>query len=164
MSAVVDADDYAELAQFSWYAHPGANTFYAVRRPLEGGVKRTYYMHRVILGLGPYRPGGAEGDHVDGNGLNNRRSNLRVVSHQQNALNRDNHKIPDRLCAVCGEAFSPGKSRANRIYCSSRCFGLRPDNPRTARVLSDLVCPTCDEVFRPRNHRTKFCSLSCRRR
>ena len=41
-------------------------------------------MHRLIMG-------GAFVDHIDGNGLNNRRSNLRPVTVQQNAWNQRGH-------------------------------------------------------------------------
>lgn len=45
-------------------------------------------MHRFLLGL---RPGdGNEVDHKDGDGLNNRRSNLRLATRQQNNYNRHN--------------------------------------------------------------------------
>jgi hypothetical protein len=42
-------------------------------------------MHRVVLGLGPGDPGV---DHVNGNGLDNQRTNLRLASAVQNGGNR----------------------------------------------------------------------------
>lgn len=159
---VVDDDVYQWASLYRWYAQPGRNTAYAVRcgpRDQEGRRLR-HYLHREILGLPPWTRGAAEVDHIDRNGLNNLRANLRVVSHQGNATNRANGKLPDKACPVCGTLFSPGRRSA--VFCSSRCFGLRPDNPRTQRILADRTCPTCGGSFRPANHRSKYCSLSCR--
>ena len=160
--AVVDDDVYEWASAFKWYAHPGANTWYAHRAgPRDADGKRErFILHREILGLPKWTRGGSEVDHIDRNGLNNLRSNLRIVTHRGNAANRDNRKLPDVRCSVCGTTFSPG--RRSRIFCSSRCFGLRPDNPRTQRVLPDLVCPVCGTTFRPWNHKSKYCSSSCR--
>lgn len=47
---------------------------------------KRWYLHRVILGL--FNPKLIV-DHIDGNPLNNQRSNLRVVTNQQNCYNRD---------------------------------------------------------------------------
>jgi hypothetical protein len=77
--AVVDAEDFEELNQYKWYALKGLNTFYAARR--EG--RETILMHRVIM----KPPKGMVVDHIDGNGLNNRRSNLRICTVAQNGLN-----------------------------------------------------------------------------
>lgn len=45
-------------------------------------------LHRVIMNT----PVGLETDHKDGNGLNNSKSNLRIATHRQNALNSIKHK------------------------------------------------------------------------
>lgn len=84
--AVVDAEDYERLAVFKWSAlvNRGSLTVYAVRH--EGG--RSILMHRFILGL----QGGPEVDHVDRDGLNNRRGNLRLATHATNMLNRRRQK------------------------------------------------------------------------
>lgn len=80
--AVVDDEDYENLSSFRWH-YAGAG--YAARRRLkaEGGYDKILYMHRVILG----QPDGLDVDHINGNKLDNRRENLRAVTHQQNMLN-----------------------------------------------------------------------------
>ena len=92
--AVIDAID-ADLAGRSWHAVPGHRsvgnyTFYAARRK---GSKRIT-LHREILEriLGRRLQEGEECDHIDGNGLNNRRSNLRLVDHRRNIRNSHNRK------------------------------------------------------------------------
>lgn len=79
--AVVDEADFELLSAFAWYAHKGRNTWYA--RTDIGGRKnrRRIYMHRMLLGVPMV-------DHMDGNGLNNRRANLRPASDSQNQSNR----------------------------------------------------------------------------
>lgn len=79
MVALVDDADFDCLNQSKWHAQKACGTWYAVHK----GKHKTY-MHRLILGLSK----GEIGDHVDGNGLNNRRSNLRASTSSQNASNR----------------------------------------------------------------------------
>lgn len=75
--AVIDAADWPLIASRKWSAVKSKNTFYA-----QSGLGM---MHRVILGL---KPSDADVDHKDGNGLNNRRDNLRVATNSQNMANR----------------------------------------------------------------------------
>lgn len=80
---MVDDADYERLSQFKWRAHLGSNgTTWYVRRT----VTRTSvaFMHRDITDC----PKGMHVDHIDGNGLNNCRSNLRVCTPAQNLRNR----------------------------------------------------------------------------
>ena len=77
--ALVDADDYYRLSKFQWYAKYSGSTFYAVRNHSGKSVK----MHREIMG----GPGHLLVDHIDRNGLNNRRSNLRFCTSSQNLCN-----------------------------------------------------------------------------
>lgn len=81
-TALVDDSDYDYLNQWKWYAQKDRYTYYAVRR--DG--KRRMKMHRVILGLG--YDSNLFPDHIDHNGLNNQRSNLRIATRSQNAANR----------------------------------------------------------------------------
>jgi hypothetical protein len=80
LCAIVDAEDYEEVSQYKWSAHINGANRYAVR--CNKGKRLA--MHRFIM----KPPKGMVVDHIDGNGLNNRRSNLRICTAQQNQCNR----------------------------------------------------------------------------
>lgn len=78
--ALVDDEDFVALSAFQWRLMVSDTTFYAQRT----SGKRVLLMHREIL-----RPSqGEQIDHIDHNGLNNQRSNLRKASSMQNSANR----------------------------------------------------------------------------
>lgn len=78
--AIVDADDFERLNRYKWHALHVRSQWYARRAP--GG--RVIMMHREIM----QPPDGMVVDHIDGNGLNNRKCNLRICTQQQNMQNR----------------------------------------------------------------------------
>lgn len=83
--AVIDASDVPLVAGSNWWALQKANgVVYAVRQMRILGKKQNVLMHRVIAGT----PNGLLTDHIDGDGLNNRRSNLRHATNEQNQRNR----------------------------------------------------------------------------
>jgi len=82
--AQVDESDYPAVANYRWHVGGNSNYRYAVRSGDHGPV----LMHRQILDC----RGGKEADHVNGDGLDNRRANLRVVTHAQNMQNRKPHR------------------------------------------------------------------------
>jgi len=81
--ALVDDDDYPTLVKSSWYALSRHNHWYAVTSSSKGGPT-TVYMHRVIMDA----PKGMQVDHINHNGLDNRRRNLRLCTHAENLRNR----------------------------------------------------------------------------
>lgn len=88
--ALVSDEDFAMLSQYKWWAHKQPNSFYAGRMiTLSNGKRKPLMMHQAILGN---PEAGKEIDHIDGNGLNNQRSNLRFVTRRQNMQNAVNHR------------------------------------------------------------------------
>ena len=82
---LVDDSDYEELNQYKWFAHKERDTAYVLRYQYNGF--RQYgrvLMHRQILN--PEKSDDV--DHVNGDGLDNQRSNIRVCSRQQNLENQ----------------------------------------------------------------------------
>lgn len=74
--------DRLETLGARWQSAPRRETFYAVTD--IGNPRRRVYMHRWILDA----PDMMYVDHIDGNGLNNRRENLRLATAKQNSENR----------------------------------------------------------------------------
>ncbi len=78
--AIVDEKDYERLSRYRWHAICIRGHWYARRYAGRGAIM----MHREIMDA----PQDKCVDHVDGNGLNNRRCNLRLCTQQQNMQNR----------------------------------------------------------------------------
>lgn len=81
--AVVDDEDFERVSAQAWSLRDG----YAVAKVKDG--EGGYYfvgMHRFVLGL--MRGDPRQGDHENGDTLDNQRSNLRIVTGAQNAQNR----------------------------------------------------------------------------
>lgn len=77
--ALVDAADFDDVNQLVW-CHVNTGTGYAVTNSGDAQIS----MHRWIMGA----PDGVEVDHVNRDGLDNRRSNLRFATVRQNMVNK----------------------------------------------------------------------------
>lgn len=83
MSALVDDADYDRvMAMGRWCADPGGTTFYARKNLYQPGRKLTSLLMHAFL------TGWSRVDHINGNGLDNRRANLRPATHAQNMRNK----------------------------------------------------------------------------
>jgi len=79
--AQVDDEDYESLNQYKWCALKDNHTFYAVRAlPRKNGKQKMNKMHIEIMGFKGI-------DHIDHNGLNNQKSNLRKANQSQQVSN-----------------------------------------------------------------------------
>ena len=82
--ALVDDEDYEELNQYNWYAGNWVGGISAVRGIWVNGKMKHSSMHGMIMGT----PSGMHTDHIDGDRLNNQKSNLRICTASQNAMNK----------------------------------------------------------------------------
>lgn len=85
--AIVDDQDYDYLMQWKWcaaYCKRGKR-FYALRTYKVDGKQLSIGMHRQLIGVVDKS---IKVDHIDHDGLNNTRKNLRTTSHSQNMANR----------------------------------------------------------------------------
>lgn len=81
---LVDDEDYIELSKHSWGTVVGSKT-YAGRGTRKKGCKyKKILMHRVLLNV---EDSSVIVDHINGNGLDNRKSNLRITNKTGNARN-----------------------------------------------------------------------------
>lgn len=86
--ALVDDDDYDNLMQYKWRYVKQKTCHYASTNPKINGKFVTLIMHRLIMNAPP----GVMVDHIDCNGLNNQKSNLRFANYKQNGMNRRPNK------------------------------------------------------------------------
>ena len=87
---MVDDEDYEMLNKHNWCVNINRNAVYA-RRAIPGDAKYRQLelkMHAVIMNA----PKGMQVDHIDGDGLNNQKNNLRLVTNRQNCMNRHQKK------------------------------------------------------------------------
>jgi len=83
MFAIVDDEDYDHINSFRWFAHKERHGIYYAYR--NASIKNSYTrMHRMILRA----RSNFEIDHINGNGLDNRRCNIRLCSHAENLRNQ----------------------------------------------------------------------------
>lgn len=97
--AIVDDSDYDYLNRYKWYTVKSLITYYAVRNIYSKNKQQQIRMHNIILGT----PKGVEVDHVNGNGLDNRRSNLRFCNRSEN--NRSQRLRCDNTSGFKGVTF-----------------------------------------------------------
>lgn len=84
--AKVDDEDYERLSRWNWYVLKAGTAacikYYAIREILTNNCRQVIRMHKEILGCSRFV------DHIDHDGLNNQRSNLREATRSQNGANR----------------------------------------------------------------------------
>jgi hypothetical protein len=81
---IVDEEDYYRYGKFKWFMQGNEGKFYAVSEfKIDSRRTTTLRLHREIMNA----PAGLVVDHQNGNGLDNRRCNLRLANHSQNTHN-----------------------------------------------------------------------------
>lgn len=87
--ALVDDEDFERVNAFKWFAVRDKRKVYARRSGERVGKSRlNVHMHRFILGCDK------QVDHIDDNGLNNQKRNLRLANDSQNRANQRKQSRP----------------------------------------------------------------------
>ena len=108
--AVIDDSDCGVVIGHKWRVRNTPSGQYATTCIKDGKKWRTTSMHRMILGAKP----GQFVDHADGNGLNNRRDNIRICTPAENCRNKRKPRIANLSSRYKGVLKSPcGTWQAN---------------------------------------------------
>jgi hypothetical protein len=118
MFAIVDDEDFERVNQFKWHAGKQGNIWYAirtVRKPNKRlGIKGAgESLHRRIRNFPESLT-----DHINGNGLDCRKSNMRDCTSVQNARNSRGHS--DSISKYKGVSFWSGKWRAQIFHSGTK--------------------------------------------
>lgn len=113
--AIIDAADVPLIEGFNWSVlrSPRRKAVYAARVVRDGNRQRMILMHRVIAAASD----DAQVDHRDGDGLNNRRGNLRLCTHAENQRNRGARA--DNKSGFKGVCFSKRTNRWRAEICAA---------------------------------------------
>lgn len=88
--AFIDDEDCELVSRYKWFIKPTTNTFYAMAK-ING---RSVSLHQFLMG----EKEGYYTDHIDRNGLNNQRANLRWATWSQNLMNQQIQKVSKSSC------------------------------------------------------------------
>lgn len=101
--ALIDDSDFEAVSIYKWFAcrtSKRSKTHYAFRNTLKNGKRSTQTMHRFILQAVDSK---IHVDHINGDGLDNRRSNIRLASQSNNMKNRGASK--NNILNIKGVSF-----------------------------------------------------------
>lgn len=102
--ALVDDEDFEKVSQYKWCFNQG----YVIRGKWNKGKTDAIAMHRFIMNAQK----GELVDHINHNGLDNRRQNLRIATRQQNAIN--SFKPINNTSGYKGVNYMKGEGRVKR--------------------------------------------------
>lgn len=137
--ALIDDEDAERVLACKWtliaIPRPNKTGYYARRNVQRNGRQHTILLHRFILNA----PDGLQVDHINGDGLDNRRANLRLATNAQNHCNMpatQSNPFGFRGVEAMG---SPGKFKA-RIKVEGQIIRIGPfSTPEAAAHGYDLL-------------------------
>lgn len=144
--AIVDDKDYEELSKHKWFASKAyrRDVYYAARNRLPKGSRPAHIqMHRQIMNP----PDGLQVDHINGDGLDNRRGNLRIVTAAENTRNQ---RLSKRNSSGFRGVYAKGKkweAMATHDY-QYHYLGLFEDKTDAAIAFDLFILASSGEDYR----------------
>ena len=146
--ALVDDDDYYWLSQWNWFAVEIKNIWYA-RRSKKKGVLRSnekyeIYLHRIVMKCSNIN---FVIDHLDKNGLNNQKENLRICTKSENNKHTSSHK--NSSSQYLGVSYDKNRNKwsANLMNNGKRILFKRYNTEIEAAKAYDITAKTQFGVY-----------------
>lgn len=144
--ALVSPEDFEVISQFRWHAVRCGNHWYARRSVKSSGRVTVIQMHRQLMQVGSEEKRFV--DHINGNGLDNRRENLRLVTHSENNCNR--HKIKSSTGFI--GVYPQANGYVVRIRCNEKNYYVGfYENLMEAAFYANQKLDEIRKGFGPRN-------------
>lgn len=166
--ALVDDARFDELNRHRWKAKPNGsrNQVYAVREGRDSvGRLRTLRMHRIVLAY----DGPLDIDHVNGNSLDNRQCNLRVVTRSENLRAR----LARTMSVRCPRCLAQREVVTNASHVKDSACRLckalierearRDARDRRRATTPAAQCARCQIEVRLARSSQRYCSEPCRK-
>jgi hypothetical protein len=135
--ARIDDADLDLVREYRWKLEQRGSKQYAVHYPDAHDPTNKLRMHRLILDA----PADAVVDHIDGDGLNNQRANLRVCTQQEN--NRNRRKVEGCTSRFKGVSHAKGRKKCWRAQIRDgskmTCIGYFSDEVEAARAYDEAA-------------------------
>jgi len=130
--ALIDDADYSLVSSYNWRAVLcGAKWWYAVWDTRRNNARPKLYMHRLIIQAAR----GQMVDHINGNGLDNQRGNLRLCTNSQNQHNSTSTWGSSLHRGVRLDRRTGKWGAAIRIYGKVKWLGTFDDEEEAARIV-----------------------------
>ena len=89
---IIDKDDFDKVSMCNWKLRKDSKTFYALNSNYG-------FIHRIIMNLNSND--NRQVDHINGNGLDNRKNNLRIVTEYENSRSKHNSHSNTGILRIC---------------------------------------------------------------
>ena len=132
---IIDIDDFEKVKQYTWYENKYG---YVETAKYQKGKHKRVFLHRLIMGVNDVNWLDVIIDHISRNKLDNRKSNLRIVSNTQNQFNRGLRS--DNESGITGVSFDKRDNvwKACINYMKKRiCLGSYTTKDEAAKARRD---------------------------
>lgn len=130
--AIIDAEDFDWVSRYSWHFKPHGGCVGYVRSTARVGSRTIHHvLHRLVSRARPHETV----DHINRNGLDNRKANLRFCNLSQNMVNR----VFENKLGYRGIRRSDNKFRAGIAYQGIQKYGPRRATPVEAAADYDAL-------------------------
>jgi len=96
--AEIDDEDFEKVSKYTWSKNTQSNSHTTYAQTTTGGKR--IHLHRLIMGLGDYSEDKRIINHIDGNGLNNKKSNLEICDTLHNSQSFRRHHGDNNIGCV----------------------------------------------------------------